>query len=70
MPTVCEHMKPPTKPPHNDVATGGDEFCLPCMWFALCENDAETTRRGPIGDGKFGDIPICHRCNDRVERLS
>lgn len=42
---------------------------VPCQWFALCENDATTTRRGPIGDGKFGPVPICDRCNDRIERL-
>lgn len=40
-----------------------------CQWFALCVRFATTVRRGPIGDGKFGPIPICDRCNERVENL-
>jgi hypothetical protein len=37
-----------------------------CMWFALCDNEAEFAVRGPIGDGQFGLIPVCGRC---VEKL-
>lgn len=42
----------------------------PCMWFAKCENVANGLREGPIGNGKFGPIPICQRCDDKIERLS
>ena len=41
----------------------------PCMWFAKCENDANGLRQGPIGNGEFGPIPICKRCDDRIDRL-
>ena len=54
----------------TDLVTGeeiGDE--APCMWFAACENPANGLREGPIGDGQYGPIPICKRCNDRLERL-
>lgn len=33
-----------------------------CQWFALCANPATGTLRGPIGNGEFGDVPICDRC--------
>lgn len=36
-----------------------------CQWFALCPNDATTTRHHPI----LGDVPICDRCDDKVTRL-
>lgn len=36
-----------------------------CEWFLLCENPATTTRAHPKGD-----IPICTRCDDKIERLS
>lgn len=42
----------------------------PCMWFARCDNPANGLRNGPIGGGTFGDIPICQRCDDMVERMS
>lgn len=38
----------------------------PCMWFALCENDANGLRDA----GPLGSVPICQRCDDKVERLS
>lgn len=37
-----------------------------CMWFALCDRKADGTTRGPIGDGEFGEVPICSRCAERV----
>lgn len=37
-----------------------------CQWWALCGNDASTTRSHPI----LGDVPICERCDDKVEALS
>ena len=49
-------------------AEGIDEPA-PCMWFALCDNDANGLRTGPIRGGGFGDIPICKRCDDKIERL-
>lgn len=42
----------------------------PCMWFAKCKNPANGLRRGPVGNGEFGEIPICQRCDDKCERLS
>lgn len=35
----------------------------PCMWFALCDNDATTTRP----HGVLGDVPICDRCAALVD---
>lgn len=40
-----------------------------CHWFGGCFNKAKTTRRGPIGGGAFGQVPICARCDARVEAL-
>lgn len=37
-----------------------------CQWFALCDHAAVTTRKHSI----LGDVPICKRCNDKVEALS
>ncbi len=37
-----------------------------CQWFALCENPATTTREHSI----LGNVPICDRCNAKIERLS
>ena len=56
---------------HRVIALGdptGEE--APCMWFALCKNPANGLLRGPIGDGEFGDIPICQRCDDKIESMS
>lgn len=36
-----------------------------CQWFALCENEATTTRPHPI----LGDVPICQRCDEKVARI-
>lgn len=45
-----------------------------CKWFAACFNLATTTRYGPAGivDGvaTFGQIPICDRCNSKMEDMS
>lgn len=40
-----------------------------CQWFALCTNEATTTRRGPVGNGKLGPVPICDRCNTKMDAL-
>lgn len=37
-----------------------------CGWFLLCNNEATTTRSHPI----LGDVPICERCDKKVEALS
>jgi hypothetical protein len=37
----------------------------PCMWFALCDNPANGLRDA----GPLGMIPICKRCDDKMERL-
>jgi len=36
-----------------------------CEWFLLCENEATTTRSHPI----LGDVPICDRCDKKVENI-
>lgn len=38
---------------------------LACQWMALCENPATLAGWGPIGDGAWGYIPVCERCNGR-----
>lgn len=40
-----------------------------CAWFARCKRQADTVRRGPVGDGEFGEIPICSRCDAKIEAL-
>jgi hypothetical protein len=37
-----------------------------CEWYALCENPATGTRSHTI----LGDVPICERCDAKVEALS
>jgi hypothetical protein len=37
-----------------------------CKWFLRCTNDAVTTEKHPI----LGDVPICQRCKDKVERIA
>ena len=32
-----------------------------CAWFARCDAEATGTRRGPVGDGAFGELPVCDR---------
>ena len=36
-----------------------------CEWFALCENQATMKHYHPI----LGDVPICARCNSKVEEM-
>lgn len=36
-----------------------------CAWFALCENVAVKTEPHSV----LGDVPICQRCADKLERL-
>ncbi len=43
-----------------------NETPVDCQWFALCENPATTTREHSI----LGNVPICGRCNAKIERLS
>jgi hypothetical protein len=38
---------------------------VPCEWLALCENPANGLRDHPV----LGEVPICQRCDDKVERL-
>jgi hypothetical protein len=49
---------------------GDDDNYAPCMWFGKCPYPANGLRNGPIGNGLFGPIPICKRCDDKCERLS
>lgn len=37
-----------------------------CQWWLLCENQATTQRHHPI----LGMVPICQRCDEKVEALS
>lgn len=48
-----------------DGSTPGGMTWL-CEWFAACKNEAVKARPHPI----LGDVPICQRCDDLVERLS
>lgn len=36
-----------------------------CAWWAMCTNLATGTRFHPM----LGDVPICGRCRDKIERL-
>jgi hypothetical protein len=50
------------------VAEIQDEFpgsVLLCAWYLLCDNVATTTRKHPI----LGDVPICSRCDQKIESL-
>ena len=49
----------------NDVLSTSDDEPQRCEWFALCENAATTTRSHPI----LGPVPICERCDARVDAL-
>lgn len=50
----------------------GSEAPPMCEWFAGCNRVATTTRRGPTPNGPsmYGDVPICARCDARIESLS
>jgi hypothetical protein len=37
-----------------------------CEWFALCANEATTTRPHPI----LGDVLICERCDEKMNRIA
>jgi len=37
-----------------------------CQWFLLCKNKAVKTRDHVI----LGAVPICKRCDDKIEFLS
>lgn len=37
-----------------------------CAWFALCKNQAVTTRDHPI----LGKVPICERCHEKMESFN
>jgi hypothetical protein len=36
-----------------------------CQWFALCTNPAN----GLCDAGPLGQVPICQRCDDRMEHI-
>lgn len=55
---------------HDSFTGVDDDTEAPCMWFALCKNPANGLREGPVGNGAFGPIPICQRCDDKIARLS
>jgi hypothetical protein len=37
-----------------------------CHWFALCDNPANGLRDG----GPLGAVPICKRCDDKMDRIA
>lgn len=39
---------------------------IPCQWFAKCANPANGLRDG----GPLGPVPICKRCDDKMERIA
>lgn len=43
-----------------------DSAYAPCMWFALCDNPANGLRDA----GPLGPVPICQRCDDKMERIA
>lgn len=36
-----------------------------CRWFLRCENTAVTERSHPV----LGQVPICKRCNDKLNAI-
>lgn len=49
-------------PPGHDGESG---YEAPCMWFARCANPANGIRQHPV----LHNVPICQRCDDKIERL-
>ncbi len=47
-------------------AVGCEALVGLCEWFLLCEHPATTTRQHPI----LGAVPICDRCDAKVEALA
>lgn len=47
-----------------DTIATNDEIVI-CAWWALCGNPATGTRPHPI----LGHVPICDRCNQKVEDI-
>lgn len=43
----------------------GELISVECQWFARCENPATLTEPHPI----LGDVPLCQRCADKLEKL-
>ncbi|MCQ9342048.1 hypothetical protein NQ028_13055 [Corynebacterium phoceense] len=46
---------------------------MTCQQFALCENEATTTRPGAqIVNGKLQivEVPTCDRCAEKVDRIN
>ncbi|QSM01181.1 hypothetical protein SEA_NANOSMITE_157 [Mycobacterium phage Nanosmite] len=41
------------------------DYEAPCQWFARCENPANGLRDHPT----LGQVPICKRCDEKVEAL-
>lgn len=58
--------KATTTPLRQAVQDAKSGAVAPCEWFALCDHEATTVRRHPI----LGDVPICERCDAKVEALS
>lgn len=48
------------------VYAPNDERPVACAWFAKCDHPANGLRDHPV----LGQVPICQRCDDRVERMS
>lgn len=44
---------------------GGNVIEVGCAWFALCDNAATRVREHPV----LGSVPICARCDDKVDAL-
>jgi|tagenome__1003787_1003787.scaffolds.fasta_scaffold17004647_2 hypothetical protein len=47
------------------IVEGDTITALACCYFALCENEATTTRTNPI----LGEVPTCERCDAKIEAL-
>lgn len=47
-----------------DAEHGWHDGPKTCEWYVLCTNPATTTRPSVIGD-----IPICDRCNEKMDSI-